>query len=106
MCPPCTCGDPCRIGSVRFETHDDHRDGIGCTVSVSPQVERSWIFTQCPSTKVTLCTTQSFAWLVVIARGISEKLCYNGVEYDTELTSTDNEKTCELPDGNVIIVGA
>ena len=41
-----------------------------------------------------------------IARDISEKLCYVGVDYDTELKSTDKEKTCELPDGNIITVGA
>ena len=36
-----------------------------------------------------------------IALDISEKLCY-----DTELKPTDQEKTCELPDGNIITVGA
>ena len=57
---------PGRGVSVRFETHDDFREGISCTMSVSLQFERSPIFTQCPLTKVTLCTTPSFAWLVVI----------------------------------------
>ena len=41
-----------------------------------------------------------------IARDNSEKLCYIGVGHDTELKSTDKEKTCELPDGNIITVGA
>ena len=38
-----------------------------------------------------------------------EKLCYSGVDYDTELTSTaeiDQEKTYVLPDENIITVGA
>ena len=41
-----------------------------------------------------------------IARDIKENLCYIGVDYDTELKSTDKEKICELPDGNIITVGA
>ena len=44
-----------------------------------------------------------------IARDVKEKLSYIGVDYNTELKSTseiDKENTCELPDGNVITVGA
>ena len=40
-----------------------------------------------------------------IARDIKENLCYTGVDYDIELKSTDNEKICDLPDGNIITVG-
>ena len=44
-----------------------------------------------------------------IARDVKEKLRYSGVDYDTELKSTaetDKEKTFELPDRNIISVGA
>ena len=44
-----------------------------------------------------------------IARNVTDKPRYIGVEYDTELkpiAATDKEKTCELPDGNIITVGA
>ena len=37
-----------------------------------------------------------------IAHDVKEKLVYIVVEYDTELKSTVREKTCELPDGNII----
>merc|ERR1712136_303502 len=41
---------------------------------------------------------------------VKEKLCYIALDYDTELKSTaessDKEKTYELPDGNIITVGA
>ena len=30
-------------------------------------------------------------------------LCYIGVDFDTVLKSTDKEKTCELPDGNITV---
>ena len=43
-----------------------------------------------------------------IARDVTEKLCYIGVDYDTKLEPTveiDMEKTCELLDGNIITVG-
>ena len=36
-----------------------------------------------------------------IARDIIEKLCHIVVDYETELKSTDNEKTRELSDGNI-----
>ena len=42
------------------------------------------------------------------AREVKEKLRYIGVDYNIELESTaeiDKEKTCELPDGNIITVG-
>merc|ERR1712012_1039555 len=45
-----------------------------------------------------------------IVRDVKEKLCYIALDYDTELKSTaessDKEKTYELPDGNIITVGA
>merc|ERR1712122_373478 len=45
-----------------------------------------------------------------IVRDLKEKLCYIALDYDTELKSTaessDKEKTYELPDGNIITVGA
>ena len=44
-----------------------------------------------------------------IVRDVQEKPCYFGLDYDTELKSTadtDQEKTFELPDGNIIISGA
>ena len=40
---------------------------------------------------------------------VTEKLCYNGVVYDTKLKSTsetDKKKTFELQDGNFVTVGA
>ena len=42
------------------------------------------------------------------ARDVTVKLCYIGVDYDTDLTTAaiDKEKTCELPDGNIMTVGA
>ena len=44
-----------------------------------------------------------------IARDVKEKLYYIVVDYDTELKSKaeiDKEETSELPDGNIITVGA
>ena len=44
-----------------------------------------------------------------LVRDVSEKLCHIAFDYDTELTSTaeaDKFKTCELPDGIIIPVGA
>ena len=44
-----------------------------------------------------------------IARNVTKKLYCIGVDYDTELKSIaaiDKEKTCELPDGDIITVGA
>ena len=41
-----------------------------------------------------------------IARDFKENLTYIGLDYDTEHKSTDNEKICELPDGNITTVGA
>ena len=39
-----------------------------------------------------------------IACDVKEKPCYIGADYDTELKSTGKEKTCELPDGNIMTV--
>merc|ERR1711916_370343 len=48
--------------------------------------------------------------LDLAGRDVKEKLCYIALDYDTELKSTaessDKEKTYELPDGNIITVGA
>merc|ERR1712066_738814 len=45
-----------------------------------------------------------------IAWDVKEKLCYIALDYDTEVKlateSSDKEKTYELPDGNIITVGA
>ena len=44
-----------------------------------------------------------------LVHDVSEKLCYIALDYDTELTSTaetNNMTTCEIPDGNIITVGA
>ena len=44
-----------------------------------------------------------------IGRNVTEKLCCIGVDYDTELKSiaaSDKEKTCEVPDGDIITIGA
>jgi len=45
-----------------------------------------------------------------IVRDVKEKLCYIALDYDTEMKasseSSDNEKTYELPDGNIITVGS
>ena len=30
-------------------------------------------------------------------------MCYIGVDFDAVLTSTDKEKNCELPDGNITV---
>merc|ERR1711956_24784 len=44
-----------------------------------------------------------------IVRDVKEKLCYIALDFDTETKncteSSDNEKTYELPDGNMITVG-
>ena len=37
-----------------------------------------------------------------IAYDVKEKLVHNVVDSDTELKTTIREKTCELPDGNII----
>ena len=43
-----------------------------------------------------------------IGRDAKEKLCYIALDFDTEMKeaseSSDKEKTCKLPDGNIITV--
>ena len=44
-----------------------------------------------------------------IVRGVKGKLCYIALDFDSEMKaateSSDNEKTYELPDGDIITVG-
>ena len=46
-------------------------------------------------------TEQEYSLTRWIARDIIENLCYLVVDYDTELKSTDKEKTREFSDGNI-----
>ena len=43
-----------------------------------------------------------------IGHDVKEKLCYTALDFDTEMKeaseSPDEEKTCKLPDGNIITV--
>ena len=119
--------------AIRFETHDDHRDGISCTMSVSLQFDRSWIFTWCPSAKVTLCIKPSCAWpavniaehltKILTERGCSftataekemfldvkEKPSYFGLvttQSSNRLWKLTRRRPFELSDRNIISVGA
>ena len=45
-----------------------------------------------------------------IGLDVKEKLCYIALDFDTEMKeaseSSDKEKTCKRPDGNIITVGS